>query len=74
MKLILTIIFFIAFRGQINDSRTTVYFLGKLLTWVVWKIKPESFKKEITNKDIFQYNMIMLFSILLWSIIFYNLI
>lgn len=64
MKLILTIIFFLA-------TSTSVYFFGKLLTWIAWKIKPENFKKEITDKDILTYNIIMFISLILWSLIFY---
>jgi hypothetical protein len=64
MKLLLSIIFFLA-------SSTSVYFFGKLLTWIAWKIKPENFKKEITNKDILSYNVVMFISLILWSILFY---
>jgi hypothetical protein len=64
MKLLLTIIFFLALG-------TSVYFFGKLLTWIAWKIKPENFKKEITNKDILYYNIVMIISLILWSILFY---
>jgi hypothetical protein len=64
MKLLLTIIFFLA-------SSTSVYFFGKLLTWIAWIIKPENFKKEITNKDILSYNVVMIISLILWSILFY---
>jgi hypothetical protein len=64
MKIILTIIFFLA-------SSTSVYFFGKLLTWIAWKIKPENFKKEISNTDILTYNIVMIISLILWSILFY---
>ena len=64
MKLLLTLIFFLA-------SSTSVYFFGILLTWIAWKIKPENFKKEITNKDILSYNVVMFISLILWSILFY---
>jgi hypothetical protein len=64
MKLLLSIIFFLA-------SSTSVYFFGKLLTWITWKIKPEKFQKQITNKDILSYNIVMIISLILWSILFY---
>lgn len=64
MKITLTIIFFLALS-------TSVYFFGKLLTWIAWKIKPENFKKEITNNDILIYNIVMVISLILWSILFY---
>jgi hypothetical protein len=64
MKIILTIIFFLA-------SSTSVYFFGKLLTWFAWKIKPENFKRDISNKDILTYNIVMVVSLILWSILFY---
>jgi hypothetical protein len=64
MKTVLTIIFFLA-------SSTSVYFFGKLLTWIAWKIKPENFKKEITKKNILCYNIVMIISLVLWSILFY---
>jgi hypothetical protein len=64
MKLLLSIIFFLA-------SSTSVYFFGKLLTWIAWKIKPENFQKQITNKDILSYNIVMIISLILWSILFY---
>lgn len=64
MKLILAITYFFA-------SATSVYFFGKLLTWIAWKIKPENFKTEITNKNILTYNIIMIISLILWSIIYY---
>ena len=67
MKIILSIIFFLAFV-------TSIYFFGKLLTWVAWKINPENFEREITNKDILSYNVTMFISIILWTILFYNLL
>lgn len=66
-NLALTIIFFFALA-------TTIYFFGKLLTWAIWKINPSSFSKDITNKEIAAYNLVMIFSLVLWSILFYNLI
>lgn len=64
MKILLTIIFFLA-------TSTSVYFFGKLVTWAVYKINPENSKKEITNKDILSYNIVMIISLILWSILFY---
>jgi hypothetical protein len=64
MELLLSIIFFLA-------SSTSVYFFVKLLTWIAWKIKPENFKREITNKDILAHNIVMNISLILWSILFY---
>ena len=66
MKIMLTIAFFFA-------MSTTVYFFGKILTWVAWKINPSGFSEnfKITNKDILSYNIVMIVSIILWSIIFY---
>jgi hypothetical protein len=65
MKLILTIIFFLAFSG-------TTYFVGRLLTWFLYKVKPENYKKEFTKKDIRNANIVMIISIILWSILYYN--
>ena len=65
-KLLLTIAFFFA-------MSTTVYFFGKLLTWIAWKINPISFGRDfkITDKQIVFYCNTMIASIILWSIIFY---
>jgi len=51
---------------------TSVLFLGKLMTWMVYKIAPQNCKKEFTNKDVLKANLIMIFSILLWAVLFYN--
>lgn len=66
MKILLTIVFFLA-------MSTSVYFMGRLLVWVAWISNPESFVEgyEITRKDILYYNFVMFVSIILWSIIFY---
>ncbi len=64
MKIILTLIFFLALT-------TSVYFFGKLITWVAYKINPSSFKKEITQRDILVYNLTGFFSVILWSILYY---
>lgn len=53
---------------------TSVYFLGKLMTWMVYKIAPQNCKKEFTRADILRTNLMMIFSILLWGVVFYNLI
>ena len=53
---------------------TSVYFLGRLMTWMVYKIAPQNCKKEFTRVDILRTNLMMIFSILLWGIVFYNLI
>ena len=66
-NLILTVIFFVA-------CATSVYFFGKLLTWIAWVIKPENFKREITPRQILSYNIVMFISLILWSVLFYNLI
>ena len=66
----LTIVFMLALA-------TSVYFLGKLMTWMVYKIAPENYgkgKKEFTNADILRANLTMVVSILLWGVVFYNLI
>ena len=65
MNILLTIIFFLALSSS-------VYFLGKLLTWVAWKINPNNFEKEkFTNRNISNYNITMTISILLWTLLFY---
>ena len=53
---------------------TSVYFLGKLMTWMVCKLAPHSCKKEFTKAHILKTNLVMVFSILLWGVVFYNLI
>jgi hypothetical protein len=62
----LAILFFLA-------MSTSTYFVGKLMTWMVTLIKPES-RKEFTKKDILVANLVMFVSITLWTIIFYSLI
>jgi len=64
LKIIITIMFTLALSGS-------VYFFGRLMTWVVFKINPTNIKKEFTNKDILISNIVMIISIILWSIIFY---
>lgn len=64
---ILALIFILALSG-------TIYFFGKLASWMVYKIAPENCKSEITNSQIRFYNGVMLISIFLWAIIFYSLI
>lgn len=59
-----SIIFFVAFC-------LTVLFIGKLVTWAVWKIAPQNCKKEITKKDILGYNITIVIAILLWTVLFY---
>ena len=66
-KLTLTILFALALIG-------TTYFLGKLATWMVYKIAQKKKKKEFTKKDILIANITMFISIVLWCIVFYNLI
>jgi hypothetical protein len=67
MKFILTILFILALA-------TPTYFFGKLITWHAYRINPKTFKKEFTDKDILNANIIMVISIILWGITFYNLI
>lgn len=64
MKIALTIMFMVALS-------LSVYFFGKLMTWVAYKINPSNFTREFTNKDILQANISMIVAIILWSIIFY---
>lgn len=64
MKVILTVLFFLA-------SSTSIFFFGKLLTWVAWKINPNNFEKDISKSEIFRYNMVMIISLILWSMLFY---
>jgi hypothetical protein len=64
MKIALTIMFMVALS-------LSVYFFGKLMTWVAYKINPSNFKREFTNKDILHSNISMIVAIILWSIIFY---
>ena len=66
-ELLLTTIFMLALA-------TSVYFLGRLMTWMVYKIAPENCKKEFTRGDVLRTNLVMIFSIILWGIVFYNLI
>ena len=65
MNIILSIIFFLAFS-------TTTYFISRLLTWFLFKLKPENCKKDFTIKDIRNTNIVMIISIFLWTIIYYN--
>ena len=53
---------------------TSVYFFGRLMTWMVYKIAPQNCKKEFTKADVLRTNLVMIFSILLWGVVFYNLI
>lgn len=41
----LSILFFLASCG-------TIFFFGKLLTWIAWKINPQSFNKSFDEKKI----------------------
>ena len=66
-ELLLTAIFMLALA-------TSVYFLGRLMVWMVYKIAPQNCKKEFTRADVLRTNLIMIFSILLWGVVFYNLI
>lgn len=59
-----TVIFFLALSG-------TVYFFGKLITWAAYKIAPQNFEKEFTQKDISEATLVMFISIIEWSILFY---
>lgn len=63
LEILKGLIFFIALSG-------TIYFVCTFLTWLVWKIKPDNFKKEITRSDISEYNWVMIISIALWSILY----
>ncbi len=62
----LAILFFLA-------MSTSTYFIGRLMTWMVTLIRPES-RKEFTLKEILVANIVMFVSITLWTIIFYSLI
>ena len=53
---------------------TSVYFLGRLMVWMVYKIAPQNCKKEFTRTVFLSTNLVMIFSILLWGVVFYNLI
>jgi hypothetical protein len=53
---------------------TSVYFLGRLMTWMVCKLAPKNTYKDFTKADILKTNLMMVFSILLWGVVFYNLI
>jgi hypothetical protein len=53
---------------------TSVYFLGHLMSWMVYKIAPHNCRIEFTKARILRTNLVMTFSILLWGIVFYNLI
>lgn len=67
MNITMTIIFFLALS-------TSVYFYGKLLTWVAWIIKRKNYSKVIADKYIGIYTTVMIISIILWSILFYLLL
>jgi hypothetical protein len=60
-----TIVFFFALLFSI-------YFFGKLMTWMVERIKPNYLEDMITQSDITRYCLVMLISIILWSILFYD--
>jgi len=64
MKILLTILFFIALS-------LTTYFISNLAIWMAYIINPNSFKEEFKNKDILSANVSMIIAIILWSIIFY---
>jgi hypothetical protein len=49
----------------------TIYFIGKLLTWMAYRINPSNFKREFTDKDVENSNYSMIIAVILWSIIFY---
>ena len=66
-KLALTFVFALALIG-------TIYFFGKLATWMVYKIAPQNCKREITTKDVLIANIVIFVSDALWSIVFYNII
>lgn len=53
---------------------TSVYFFGRLMVWMVYKIAPQNCKKEFTRADVLRTNLIMILSIILWGEVFYNLI
>ena len=53
---------------------TSVYFFGRLMVWMVYKLAPHNCKKEFTRADVLRTNLIMIFSIILWGEVFYNLI
>jgi len=63
----LTIVFMVALA-------TSIYFFGRLMTWMVYKIAPQNCKKEFTKADVLRTNLVMIFSILLWGFVFFNLI
>lgn len=63
LEILKGVMFFLALSG-------TIYFVCSFLTWLVWKIKPDNFKKEITRLDITGYNWVMITSIALWTLLY----
>jgi hypothetical protein len=63
MNITLIIAFFLAMCGS-------AYFIGRLATWMVFKISPQNCKRKITNKDVLTMNIVVFVSILLWTFIF----
>ena len=53
---------------------TSVYFFGRFMVWMVYKIAPQNCKKEFTRAEVLRTNLIMILSIILWGEVFYNLI
>ena len=55
MSILQSIVFLLAFSG-------TVYFMGRLVTWTVFKVNPENCKREFTRKEILKANIVMVIS------------
>jgi hypothetical protein len=63
-NLLLTICFFLSLFG-------TFYFLGRLLTWVVFKIAPGNCKTGFSGIKILYTNSVGVLSCIGWTILFY---
>jgi hypothetical protein len=59
-----TIIFFFALLF-------TVFFFSNLVIWAVFKIAPQNFKKEFTNRNVLDANISMFVALILWSVLYH---
>jgi uncharacterized membrane protein len=51
----------------------TIFFFGRLLTWMTYKINPTSFKTPFTQKDVDISALAMLIGVILWTLLFHRL-
>jgi hypothetical protein len=51
----------------------TFYFISKFFAWHAYKISPQNFKREITNKDVLIANVVGYISVIGWALLFHLL-